>query len=152
MLCCVYPPILPSQLSTSFFLSYCVRCLRFSIERLIFILERIWHAQIFRIRLICNVSGQARSGPNYYGRKIGALRSYAYNISGIVYAVDDSTIFIKNFCYGGTGPAAYFWVGNTPRPSPEGYIVPYPEDHNERCVFLTPRFRGSILYRSWKTQ
>jgi hypothetical protein len=27
---------------------------------------------------------------------------------------------------------AFFWVGNSTRPSPEGYIVPYPEDYKGR--------------------
>ncbi|XP_048505189.1 protein Skeletor, isoforms B/C isoform X2 [Athalia rosae] len=76
--------------------------------------------------------GQARNGPNYYGRLIGPLKEYSHGIEGTVYAVDDTTIFIKGFSYDGTGPAAYFWVGNTSRPNPEGYIVPYPEDYNER--------------------
>jgi len=49
-----------------------------------------------------------------------------------VYAVDDATIFIKGFCYDGTGPDAYFWVGNTSQPNPDGYIVPYPETDKDR--------------------
>ncbi|EGI57537.1 DOMON domain-containing protein, partial [Acromyrmex echinatior] len=69
----------------------------------------------------------ARNGPNYYGKLIGTLQEYAHGIKGKVYAVDDATIFIKGFCYDGTGPDAYFWVGNTSQPNPEGYIVPYPE-------------------------
>lgn len=59
---------------------------------------------------------------------------------GDVYAVDDSTIFIKSFAYDGTGPDAFFWVGKTPRPSPEGYIIPYPEEYSGRwvrCSFVT---------------
>ncbi|KAG5348197.1 SKEL1 protein, partial [Acromyrmex charruanus] len=71
--------------------------------------------------------GYARNGPNYYGKLIGTLQEYAHGIKGKVYAVDDATIFIKGFCYDGTGPDAYFWVGNTSQPNPEGYIIPYPE-------------------------
>ncbi|KAM0725706.1 Protein Skeletor, isoforms B/C [Formica fusca] len=71
--------------------------------------------------------GYARNGPNYYGELIGLLQEYAHGIKGTVYAVDDATIFIKGFSYDGTGPDAYFWVGNTSRPNPDGYIVPYPE-------------------------
>ncbi|CAL7946334.1 unnamed protein product [Xylocopa violacea] len=52
---------------------------------------------------------------------------YAHGIKGDVYAVDDFTIFIKGFCYDGTGPDAFFWVGNSTSPSPQSYIVPYPE-------------------------
>ncbi|KAG5897115.1 hypothetical protein JTB14_014102 [Gonioctena quinquepunctata] len=64
----------------------------------------------------------------YYGRKIGPLLEFAHGIRGIAYAVDESTIFIKGFSYDGTGPDAFFWIGNSPRPSPEGIIIPYPED------------------------
>ncbi|XP_044743413.1 protein Skeletor, isoforms B/C [Chrysoperla carnea] len=65
----------------------------------------------------------------YYGRLIGNFEEFAHGVSGIVYAVDETTIFIKGFKYDGMGPDAYFWVGNSPRPSPEGYIIPYPEDY-----------------------
>lgn len=68
----------------------------------------------------------------YYGRKIGPLLEFAHGIKGTAYAVDESTIFIKGFSYDGTGPDAFFWIGNSPRPSPEGIIIPYPEDYNER--------------------
>ncbi|XP_067006992.1 protein Skeletor, isoforms B/C [Anabrus simplex] len=75
----------------------------------------------------------ARNNPaNYYGKLIGTLQEYAHKIRGTAYAVDESTIFIKGFNYDGTGPDAFFWVGNTPRPSPEGYIVAYPEDFKGR--------------------
>ena len=50
---------------------------------------------------------------------------------GSVYAVDETTLFIKGFAYDGTGPDAFFWVGKTPRPSPDGYIIPYPEDYTD---------------------
>lgn len=48
---------------------------------------------------------------------------------GQIYAVDESTLFVKSFAYDGTGPDAFFWVGKTPRPSPDGYIIPYPEEY-----------------------
>nr|XP_024216271.1 protein Skeletor, isoforms B/C [Halyomorpha halys] len=76
--------------------------------------------------------GECRRDSNYYGRLIGTLQEYAHGIKGTAYAVDESTIFVKGFSYDGTGPDAFFWVGNTARPSPEGYIVPYPEDFKGR--------------------
>jgi len=76
--------------------------------------------------------GHARNGPNYYGKLIGPLQEYAHGIKGKAYAVDDATIFIKGFYYDGTGPDAYFWVGNSSMPSPDGYIVPYPETDKDR--------------------
>nr|CAD7440550.1 unnamed protein product [Timema bartmani] len=42
----------------------------------------------------------------YYGKLIGKLVEYAHGITGTAYAVDESTIFIKNFSYDGTGPVA----------------------------------------------
>lgn len=86
--------------------------------------------------------GYARNEPNYYGKLIGSLQEYAHGIKGKVYAVDDATIFIKGFCYDGTGPDAYFWVGNTSQPNPEGYIVPYPETDKAS----DPRVLGAYNY------
>ncbi|XP_014468058.1 PREDICTED: protein Skeletor, isoforms B/C isoform X2 [Dinoponera quadriceps] len=86
--------------------------------------------------------GYARNGPNYYGKLIGTLQNYAHGIKGKAYAVDDATIFIKGFCYDGTGPDAYFWVGNSTMPSPEGYIVPYPETDKES----DPQVLGAYNY------
>ncbi|CAH0554651.1 unnamed protein product [Brassicogethes aeneus] len=65
----------------------------------------------------------------YYGRKIGELTKFAHGVKGTAYAVDESTIFVKGFSYDGTGPDAFFWIGNSPRPSPDGIIIPYPEDY-----------------------
>ncbi|XP_054266957.1 protein Skeletor, isoforms B/C isoform X2 [Macrosteles quadrilineatus] len=73
--------------------------------------------------------GRPGSESPYYGRIIGQLQEYAHGIKGTVYAVDENTMFVKGFSYDGTGPDAFFWVGNTARPSPDGYIVPYPEDY-----------------------
>ncbi|XP_061394704.1 protein Skeletor, isoforms B/C [Musca vetustissima] len=78
----------------------------------------------------CVNNAQGRAPPEpYYGRFIGNFTNFAHGINGAVYAVDESTLFVKSFGYDGTGPDAFFWVGKTPRPSPEGYIIPYPEDY-----------------------
>ncbi|XP_048486593.1 protein Skeletor, isoforms B/C isoform X3 [Plutella xylostella] len=68
----------------------------------------------------------------YYGRLIGRLSNYAHGIKGTVYAVDEATVFVRGFAYDGTGPDAYFWVGDSPQPSPEGLLVPYPDDYSSR--------------------
>lgn len=60
----------------------------------------------------------------YYGTLIGKLESHHHDASGEVYAVDESTLFIRHFTYDGTGPDAYFWAGNSPRPDPSGFIIP----------------------------
>ena len=65
----------------------------------------------------------------YYGYPIGPFENFAHGVRGTVYAVDDSTLFLKRFFYDGTAEDAFFWVGNTQRPSPQGNIVPYPDDY-----------------------
>lgn len=81
---------------------------------------------IFRFFL----SALCRKHPEpYYGTRIGRFETYAHNVKGTVYAVDDSTLFIKKFSYDGKADDAFFWIGNSPRPNPHGNIVPYPEDY-----------------------
>lgn len=75
---------------------------------------------------------ESRRPEPYYGRIIGRLTQYAHGIRGTAYAVDENTVFIRGFAYDGTGPDAYFWIGDTPQPSPEGILVPYPEDYPSR--------------------
>lgn len=60
----------------------------------------------------------------YYGTEIGKLNTLFHAVSGDVYAVDESTVFIKNFNYDGTGPDAYFWGGVTTKPDEHGFIIP----------------------------
>uniref|UniRef100_A0A2A4J7G6 DM13 domain-containing protein n=1 Tax=Heliothis virescens TaxID=7102 RepID=A0A2A4J7G6_HELVI len=84
----------------------------------------------------------------YYGRLIGRLTQYAHGIRGTVYAVDESTVYVRGFAYDGTGPDAYFWVGDTPQPSPEGILVPYPEDYTSRDPpILTAHSNSDILLK-----
>lgn len=78
---------------------------------------------------LISIAFGARPPEPYYGRYIGQFSNFAHGIKGSIYAVDESTIFIKSFAYDGTGPDAFFWVGKTPRPSPEGFIIPYPEEY-----------------------
>lgn len=39
-----------------------------------------------------------------YGELIGDLSNLAHGISGTVYAVSDTVLFVKGFSYDGTGP------------------------------------------------
>ncbi|XP_057339793.1 protein Skeletor, isoforms B/C isoform X2 [Microplitis mediator] len=95
-------------------------------------MEIFWLCSVFLI-LGTNFGSCARKkGHNYYGVEIGKLKSYAHSIKGMVYVIDESTIFIKGFSYDGTAPDVFFWVGNTTAPSPMGEIVPYPEDYTGR--------------------
>ncbi|XP_063629705.1 protein Skeletor, isoforms B/C [Cydia splendana] len=89
-----------------------------------------------------------RRAEPYYGRPIGRLNQYAHGIRGQVYAVDENTVFVRGFAYDGTGPDAYFWVGDTPQPSPEGVPIPYPEDYTTRDPpILTAHTNTDILLR-----
>ncbi|XP_059489504.1 protein Skeletor, isoforms B/C [Neocloeon triangulifer] len=80
-----------------------------------------------------------------YGRLVGEFKEYAHGIKGTVYVVDESTLFIKGFAYDGTGPDAFFWVGNQTRPSPEGEIVPYPKDYKGREPPILPAISNADI-------
>ncbi|XP_041985293.1 protein Skeletor, isoforms B/C isoform X3 [Aricia agestis] len=101
------------------------------------------------VLLILNVGTiYCRRPEPYYGRFIGKLTQYAHGIRGMVYAVDESTVFVRGFAYDGTGPDAYFWVGDSPQPSPEGILVPYPEDYVSRDPpVLAAHTNSDILLR-----
>lgn len=72
------------------------------------------------------VAGEAQD--NKYGFYVGKFVN-SHNISGSVYVVDESTLFIKDFSYDGTTRQSYFWVGrNSEIPNPEGTLVPYPDE------------------------
>jgi hypothetical protein len=60
----------------------------------------------------------------YYGTLIGRLDTHHHDASGEVFAIDESSIFIRGFTYDGTGPDAYFWAGSSARPDASGFIIP----------------------------
>lgn len=112
-------------------------------------LPRLLTALFVALLAFTGVSARgSNSRKPYYGKYIGTLASYAHGIEGTAFAVDENIIFIEKFSYDGTAPDAFFWVGNkTPRPSPEGDLVPFPEDfkgrdpptlraHNKTNLFL----------------
>lgn len=68
--------------------------------------------------------GSARAKEVYFGTNIGRLTKYSHEVSGEVYAVDESTLFIKNFNYDGQGPQTFFWAGNSVTPDDSGFIIP----------------------------
>lgn len=80
-----------------------------------------------------------------YGRVIGKLNSYAHGIKGEVYAVDETTIFLKNFSYDGTGPDTNFWVGNGSVVGIGGYLVPYPEEYMGRDPPILGRYENESV-------
>ncbi len=73
---------------------------------------------------LSQLPGGQRVKEVYYGTLIGKLNKYMHDVSGEVYAVDESTIFIKNFNYDGQGPHTFFWAGNSAKPDENGFIIP----------------------------
>ncbi|CAB3361583.1 Hypothetical predicted protein [Cloeon dipterum] len=101
--------------------------------------------------LVCAAPHQASAqsrhypGRTKYGRLVGEFKEYAHGIRGSVFVVDETTLFIKGFAYDGTGPDAFFWVGNQTRPSPEGEIVPYPKDFKGREPPILPAISNADI-------
>ena len=60
----------------------------------------------------------------YEGFFLGKLNTYAHQVTGDVYVIDEYTLLIKNFHYDGLAQDAFFWAGATVRPSNIGFIVP----------------------------
>lgn len=70
-------------------------------------------------------SQRAPTTSQYYGAFIGKLSGRSHNVSGDVFAVDEQTLFIKNFNYDGLNPDTYFWSGvKSDSAGPDGFIVP----------------------------
>ncbi|ODM96270.1 Protein Skeletor, isoforms B/C, partial [Orchesella cincta] len=68
---------------------------------------------------------QTSTIPQHFGLLIGKLNVYHHGVSGSVYAVNRTTILIKDFNYDGMGKDAFFWGGSTGTgPSPNGFIIP----------------------------
>ncbi|CAN8019567.1 unnamed protein product [Ixodes persulcatus] len=77
------------------------------------------------------------------GLYIGKINTYAHQVSGHVYAIDEYTILIKNFFYDGLGQDTFFWAGSSVRPSNVGFIVPDEEgnDWRKSRTWLHPTVR-----------
>lgn len=72
------------------------------------------------------------SDESYIGLPLGKLNTYAHQVSGQVYAVDEFTLLIRNFFYDGLGSDTFFWAGSTVRPSNIGFIVPDEEGRTNK--------------------
>ena len=59
---------------------------------------------------------------------IGKLSTKKYNVGGTLYVFTNNTILIKDFTYNGRAPDAFFFVGESGRPSSKGTVLPYPDD------------------------
>ncbi|KAK2712802.1 protein Skeletor, isoforms B/C-like [Artemia franciscana] len=70
------------------------------------------------------VLGQLDDKAKYFGKLLGKLNSYHHQVGGEVYAVDESTLYIKDFIYDGLGQDTFFFAGGTNRPGSQGFIIP----------------------------
>lgn len=73
------------------------------------------------------------------GLYIGKINTYAHQVSGHVYAIDEFTILIKNFFYDGLGQDTFFWAGSSVRPSNVGFIVPDEEGKTNKLQPYTDK-------------
>nr|XP_046920523.1 protein Skeletor, isoforms B/C-like [Dermatophagoides farinae] len=104
----------------------------------------IWLVSV-NVMLLSIVHGQMSNNHlEYKGAHIGKLNSYAHQVSGELYAIDERTILIKDFFYDGLASDAYFWVGATVLPSNVGFIVP---DETGRTNKLRQYINRSIRIR-----
>lgn len=82
---------------------------------------------------------RASSAEHHEGLYIGKINTYAHQVSGHVYAIDEYTILIKNFFYDGLGQDAFFWAGSSVRPSNVGFIVPDEEGKTNKLQPYTDK-------------
>ncbi|GLJ59614.1 hypothetical protein SUGI_1515880 [Cryptomeria japonica] len=116
------------SLSTNTIIVRAVACLQLLAERAL--LSSVWAAaQASQTGPAASTSGNGNGNyrqHHYFGTLIGKLNKRDHNVSGEVFAVDEQTLFIKNFNYDGLAPDAYFWssVSASQPAALEGFIVP----------------------------
>ena len=63
-------------------------------------------------------SGVATSSPLAF---MGEFTDHQHDVSGSVYAINETLLLVKGFTYDGLGPDAFFWAGtDSDRPTTEG--------------------------------
>lgn len=100
--------------------------------------------------------GSVTCEDTHEGLYIGKINTYAHQVSGHVYAIDEYTILIKNFFYDGLGQDAFFWAGSSVRPSNVGFIVPDEEGktnklqpYTDKDIYLQLPNRRKITSIRW---
>ncbi|CRK86870.1 CLUMA_CG000695, isoform A [Clunio marinus] len=68
------------------------------------------------------------------GKFIGSFSTFEHQVTGDVYAVDETTFLLVNFNYDGNGIDTFFWSGASNRPGPQGFIVP--DEYGKTNVLL----------------
>lgn len=82
---------------------------------------------------------QHAAASDYQGAYLGKLNSYAHQVNGDVYLIDEYTFLIKNFFYDGLSQDAFFWAGSSIRPSNKGFIIPSEDGRTNRLQRYTNR-------------
>ncbi|XP_072030814.1 uncharacterized protein [Amphiura filiformis] len=72
--------------------------------------------------------------PGYYGALIGEFENTVHGVSGTIYAIDNSRLWLVGFSYDGLGPDTYIYGGTTEVPAPGGEIIPI--DYARKNVLL----------------
>ena len=81
--------------------------------------------------------------------KIGEFSGYHYGVGGTLYALNESTLFIKDFTYTGGGPDAFFTVGSqSKQPNSNGIMLTFPYEgthyeYNDPKAPVLGRFEAS---------
>lgn len=92
--------------------------------------------------LICvsiTQNNRAEASNDYLGAYLGKFNTYAHQVNGDVYTIDEYTFLIKNFFYDGLSQDAFFWAGSSIRPSNKGFIIPSEDGRTNRLQRYTNR-------------
>jgi hypothetical protein len=99
---------------------------------------------------LSSASAQPRPDEDdFYGARIGEFPTYAHGIHGTVFAVDEDTLFVKDFSYDGNAPGIdrvlpSSFLSSLSQPFSEqrperGFICMYSSFFCERRKYLPPR-------------
>ncbi|KAK7074500.1 hypothetical protein SK128_004001, partial [Halocaridina rubra] len=86
----------------------------------------------------------------YKGTYIGKFTTLHHDVTGDVYAIDNTTVYIEGFNYDGEAPDAYFFAGNKDyTPSNRGFIIPNERGNTE---VLGPYRNQNLVLKFPKTK
>ncbi|KAG1654628.1 Protein Skeletor, isoforms B/C [Nymphon striatum] len=84
--------------------------------------------------IVNHVPGLCQIDEGTDGLHIGKFTTYAHQIQGQVYAINEYTFRLKNFYYDGNGRDTFFWAGSTSNPSNVGFIIPDDEGKTNKLI------------------
>ncbi|KAK2144851.1 hypothetical protein LSH36_725g01085 [Paralvinella palmiformis] len=83
------------------------------------------------VQLVLACLIRAQQYNNNKGLLVGSFSKdkSAHGVSGTLYVIDESNLYLEEFNYDGKGPDAYFWISkDTSLPDDNGVILPYSDD------------------------